>query len=275
MSPVRDANLDFSSIGRPDELNRRPGQIAAVGGFGSVLWRQQSYVEAGVVLSASLIVSAVASLRETRAAAHAALRDLHSLSEADVDLYSTSESRRNLRYQLVASHETISRLEAELTFGAEASATITPLLPSLRVEAYHRTLYEAADITRQAHLVDRMLARLRASSEAELSALQTVESGLAQLRVRRWSIAAQVLAAITIPLTLLLAYFGVSTSDVSDESSITDFGAYWVPYTITGILVLGAALLLVALWLVDRRRMRDAGPHLRAATELEQFGASR
>jgi hypothetical protein len=116
---------------RPDEMNHRPGQMAAVGGYGSVLWRLQSYVDAGVVLSASWIVSAIA--------------------------------------------------------------------------------------------------------------------GLAQLRVRRWSIAAQVLAAVTIPLTLLLAYFGVSTSDVSDETSIPDFGAYWVPYMITGILVLGSALLLVAL----------------------------
>ena len=263
-----EANPEYSSIARPDELNRRPQQSASVGSFGSVLWNQQHYVETGVVLSAALVVSAVESLRLSRAAAHQALRRLHSLSDRDVDVYSTSKARQNLRYELVDSHETISRLEAELTFGADASATITPLLPSLRVEAYHQALHQAVGVSQQTQLVDRMLARLRAGSEAELAALQSVEGGIAQLRTRRWSIAAQVLAGLTIPITLLLAYFGVSTNDVPEETSMFDVSHHWPAYLLTGLLVLGAASLLLVLWLIDRRRLHRSQRRLRAAADL-------
>ncbi|MEM8924171.1 MAG: hypothetical protein AAGD35_11780 [Actinomycetota bacterium] len=150
-----DARREFTSITQPAELNRRPGQIAAVGTYGSVLWRIQSDVEQGAVVSAALIVSAISSLQRTRALAHTTLKELHRTTTESDETYLTASRRRSLRRELVETQETLSFLEAELTFGAEASTTITPLLPSLRIESYHQALYEAAGIHQQAAGVDR------------------------------------------------------------------------------------------------------------------------
>jgi integrase len=158
-----DARQEFTSIAQPAELNRRPGQIAAVGTYGTVLWRLQSEVEQGIVISAALNVSALSSLQQTRPLAHTTLKDLHRNTAQNDEGYSTPARRRQQRHELVEIQETLSYLEAELTFGAEASATIAPLLPSLRIESYHQALYEAAGIQHQAAGVDRMLGRLRAS----------------------------------------------------------------------------------------------------------------
>jgi hypothetical protein len=248
-----DARPEFSSILQPDELNRRPGQGAYLSTFGSVVWRQQSYVEASLIISAALTVSATASLQVTRARAHDALRQLHQ-SVSDDDHYANPSRRQILRNQLVRTQEIISLLEAELTFGAEASATIKPLLPSLRTESFHRSLYTAAEISQEAARVDRMLNRLRASCEAELSALQAVEDGINQLRARRWSIGGQILAVVAVPLSLILAYFGISTADVAADSSLYDIGTYWTVYTVVLALIFTSALVIVLMHIRDYSR---------------------
>lgn len=195
-----DARREFTSITQPAELNRRPGQVAAVGTYGTVLWRLQSDVEQGIVISAALNVSALSSLQRTRALTHTTLKDLHRKAAQSDASFPTPALRRQQRHELVGIQETLSFLEAELTFGAEASATIAPLLPSLRIESYHQALYEAAGIQDQAAGVDRMLGRLRASVGDELAALENAETIVRELRVRRWSIGAQALAAVTVPL---------------------------------------------------------------------------
>ncbi|MCP4962710.1 MAG: hypothetical protein GY925_26005 [Actinomycetia bacterium] len=164
----------------------------------------------------------MSSLQRTRALAHTTLTDLHRKAAQTDESYSTPALRRQQRHELVAIQETLSFLEAELTFGAEALATNAPLLPSLRIESYHQALYEAAEIQHQAAGVDRMLGRLRASVGDELSALENAETIVGELRVRRWSAGAQALAAVTVPLSLLLALFGTSSSQVDRERSLLD-----------------------------------------------------
>ncbi len=257
-----DARSEFTSITRPPELNRRLGQIAAVGTYGTVLWRVQGDVEQGAIISAALNVSALSSLQQTRALAHTTLKGLHQRVAGDDNSYLTAGVRRQLRRELVQTQETLSFLEAELTFGAEASATIAPLLPSLRVESYHQALYDAAGIHHQATGVDRMLGRLRASVGDELAALENAETIINELRVRRWSIGAQALAAITIPLSLLLAFFGTNSADVDRNTSLFDLNHYWPIYTFVLALVAAVGLMIVILQHRDRRRMprprRDA-----------------
>ncbi|MEM7341612.1 MAG: hypothetical protein AAF467_23390 [Actinomycetota bacterium] len=254
-----DARREFTSISQPAELNRRFGQVAAVGAYGTVLWQQQADVEQGVVVSAALNVSAVSSLQQTRALAHAALSDLHRNATTSDDAYLTSARRRQLRSELVGTQETLSALEAELTFGAEASTTIRPMLPSLRIESYHGALYEAAGIRDQAIGVERMLQRLRASVGDELATLQNAEAIISELRVRRWSLGAQLLAGITVPLSLVLAYFGVATTDVDRESSLLDLDLYWPIYSAVALLIGAVGLLVMASQMWDRRRIPRSG----------------
>ena len=170
------------------------------------------------------------------------MRWLHERSPDELHYLST-KSRSDLRKVLVRTQERISDLEAELTFGADAYATLLPIIPSLRVESYHQMLYSATDLPRQVKLVDRMLERLRSSSEAQLTALSSVESTLSELRIRRWSFSAQALATIAVPLSILLAYFGINSSDVDSEISILDVGRYWMVY-LAMVLMVGATFSL-------------------------------
>lgn len=130
-----DAIEEHSSIGHPDEINRRPGQLAAVGSFGSVMWGIQDYVESSLIASAALTVAALACVRDIR---RQALAQLSGFQTGQPDLV---EARRALSW-----------MEVELTFGAEAWATVSPLLPSLRVESYHQALFAASDVEQQTRL---------------------------------------------------------------------------------------------------------------------------
>ena len=249
-----DAIQDFSAIGFPNELNRRPNRGAAVGPFVSVLWGQQEYVESATLLSSCLIVSATAAMVRTQRSTYDAMRWLHERSPDELHYLST-KSRSDLRKVLVRTQERISDLEAELTFGADAYATLLPIIPSLRVESYHQMLYSATDLPRQVKLVDRMLERLRSSSEAQLTALSSVESTLSELRIRRWSFSAQALATIAVPLSILLAYFGINSSDVDSEISILDVGRYWMVY-LAMVLMVGATFSLYSvIRLFDRKKL--------------------
>ncbi len=169
-----DAIEEHSSITHPDELNRRPSQLAAVGSFGSVIWGLQDYVENGLVLSAALTISAAATLRRTRIAALDVLHDLHRLQRQDDE--TPIDAGHDPSVQLAHLQRTIGRLQTALTFGAESTATIEPLLPSLRIESFHEALYQSTGIPLQAALVDRMLTRLNASTSAELAALNEGEA---------------------------------------------------------------------------------------------------
>lgn len=248
-----DANREFSAIGFPDELNRRPGRGAAVGPFVSVLWGQQGYIESAVTLSACVVVSATTAMMRTQRATYNAMKLLHEQGREQVQ-YISAKSRGAFRNVLVWTQESISDLEAELTFGADAYATLLPIMPSLRVESYHQMLYSAADLPRQVQLVDRMLGRLRSSTEAQLGALSSVETAISELRIRRWSFSAQALATIAVPLSILLAYFGIGSSDIDPESSIFDFERYWMVYLAMALLVAATLSSYTFMRLFDRMK---------------------
>ena len=95
-----DARREFTSITQPAELNRRHGQVAAVGTYGTVLWRIQNDVEQGIIASAALNVSAVSSLQRTRALAHTTLKDLHRQAIESDNSYLTPGLRRELRREV-------------------------------------------------------------------------------------------------------------------------------------------------------------------------------
>lgn len=138
-----DAIEEQSSIGHPAEINRRPGQLAAVGSFGSVLWAVQDYIKSSATLSAALTVAALECTRTVRLEA--------------VERY---QNRGSSPAAVGEQARSIQELEAELTFGAEAASTILPLLQSLRVDEYHKTLIDSANVIPDAALVARMLDRL-------------------------------------------------------------------------------------------------------------------
>jgi len=151
-----DAIEEQSSIRHPAELNRRPSQLAAVGRFGSVLWGLQDYLETSLVVSASLAVAATSTLRSVqRSARHHLLAARELLRAAPGQTDSDPERLRHAA----------ATLGIDLAIGAESQSTITDLLPSLRVDAFHQALFDASDLRPQIDSANKLLERLLAAVE--------------------------------------------------------------------------------------------------------------
>lgn len=135
-----------SSIIEPVEINRRPGQYAAVSRFGSVLWNVQDYIEVSAILSAILTVGALERVRSTRITA----AQLYHLS---LGLPAPFETVFFEEDPLAEIH----RLRAGLTHAVGAFAFISPLLQSLRAESFHQALREAAAVEGEVGAVSQML----------------------------------------------------------------------------------------------------------------------
>lgn len=151
-----DAIEEQSSIRHPDELNRRPNQLAAVGRFGSVLWGLQDYLEASLIVSAALGVSATSTVRAVQRQARE-----HLLTARDflTSGGGRSDDQNDLR-------RAIATLGIDLAIGAEAQANIVDVLPSLRVDAFHQALYDASDLQPQIKLARGLLDRADAAIDA-------------------------------------------------------------------------------------------------------------
>ncbi|MEM7341610.1 MAG: hypothetical protein AAF467_23380 [Actinomycetota bacterium] len=151
-----DAIEEHSSIAHPEELNRRPGQLAAVGAYGAVLWGHQDYVESALIISSALAVAATACVHDVRRKALAHLAVVDGIAHGDEQATLRAELARNL-----------TRLQVDLTFGAEAAATVRPLFRSLRPSAYHRALFDSTGVIEESRLVNRMIDRLLRVVEVE------------------------------------------------------------------------------------------------------------
>jgi hypothetical protein len=241
-----------SAIVFPDELNRRPGRGGALTPFVSTLWGQQDYIENCAIVSAVQLVSAWARVRHIRDVTYDQFARVQDFILSQPDGLTTPARRSDVRQILVSAAELISELEARLTFGVESIQSVMPLIPSLRVEAFHRSLYDALDLPCQSDIAGSMLARLTSAVQSETAALRSVEEHLVELRRRRWAISIGFLTTVAVPLTILLAFFSSGTSDVNSDSSLFDYRTYGVFYAVTfGIVALS---LLVHFGLLFRSR---------------------
>src|ERR1700729_2029990 len=79
--PALPYRREYSAICYPAELNRRPGWLAAVGPYVSVVCGHPEFINNSIFVSAVQAVAAAAQLRAIRQAAHADVRQFRS-SEA-------------------------------------------------------------------------------------------------------------------------------------------------------------------------------------------------
>src|SRR5262249_35123310 len=141
----------------------------------------------------------------------------------------------------------LGNLELELSFSVEASADLGLLIPSIRIESFHRELYAAMELPERAATVSRMLSRLDAIIRSEIAAVeireQQVKEG-AKERVkerkdeRKWlrrSIAS-VLSFAGVLLGSLQTFFGINVKLVNESGF--DWGRYLYVYVVAGILAL-------------------------------------
>ncbi len=250
-----DAVREHSDIRFPGELNRRSERGCALGPFVSVLWSQQDYIENLALLSSLMIVGASELVRGVRLDVHREMQGVERLFRAGL----TSPSHiRSIENEILRLQQAEGSFRASLTFGGEAVATLMPMVPSLRAESYHRTLFVAAGLEQQLTLAWRMLEGLSRAVAVKGAALATVRTLRADASRRRWFAAAQFLVVVAAPLSLVLAFFSVQTTQVVPESSMFDLSLYGRFYLLFGALAAGAGLLFVGWWSVDRLRLRKA-----------------
>jgi hypothetical protein len=239
---------EYSAIRYPAELNRRPGWLAGVGPYVSVICGHPDFVENSIFASAVQAVAAAAQLRAIR---HAAYQDVRLFRQLEQEDGTTRERRRDL--ERIA--DQLGDLELELSYSVEASADLGLLVPSLRVESFHNALYESMSLAGKAVTAGRMLQRLDSAISAELTAIESIERRADENRRVRYAVAVGFVSAVAIPASLILAFLGINASQVSSTRSMFSHHYLGMYLTVALVIVLGA-LLSVGLYAQQRRQAR-------------------
>ena len=239
---------EHSAICYPGELNRRPGWLAAVGPYVSVICGHPDFIENAIFLSAVQAVGAAAQLRAIRQAAYADVRQFRNLEAAG----GTTRDRRRVLERIA---DQLGDLELELSYSVEASADLGLLVPSLRVESFHQALYESMSLAGKAVTAGRMLQRLGSAIRAELTAIESIERRGDENRRVRYAVAVGFVSAVAIPASLILAFLGINASQVSTRRSMFSHQYLGMYLTVAAVIALGVVLSL-ALYVQQRRDAR-------------------
>jgi len=243
-----DYRKEYSLIRYPAELNRRPGWLAAVGPYVSVICGHSDFIENAIFLSAVQAVAAAAQLRAIRHAANADVRLFRDLEAAG----GTTRGRRRTLERIA---DQLGDLELELSYSVEAVADLGLLVPSLRVESFHDALYESMGLANKAVTAGRMLQRLGSAISAELTAIESIERRADDNRRVRYAVAVGFVSAVAIPASLILAYLGINASQVNPNRSMFSHQYLGMYLTVASVIVLGV-LLSVGLYIQQRREAR-------------------
>ncbi len=240
---------EYSAIRYPAELNRRPGWLAAVGPYVSVICGHPDFIESAVFVSAVQAVAAAAQLRAIRQAAYVDVRQFRNLEAAG----GTTQARRRT---LEGIADQLGDLELELSYSVEATADLGLLVPSLRAESFHSALYDSMGLASKAVTAGKMLQRLGAAIGAELTAIESAERRADENRRVRYAVAVGFVSAVAIPASLILAYLGINASQVNPNLSMFSHRYLGMYLIVAGVIVLGV-LLSLGLYLQQRRNARQ------------------
>jgi hypothetical protein len=155
----------------------------------------------------------------------------------------------------------------------EAPADLRVLIPSLRAVEYHREVYTALGMKDLAETVSRMLRRLEATARAELTSIESIERRADEDRRLRWAVAIGFVSAVAIPISLILAFFGINADEVNAQRSMLDPSYAWV-YAAVVVLAALATLLALTLYVVQvrqHRKLLDARPRPGTLTQLPEI----
>ena len=237
---------EYSAIRYPAELNRRPGWLAAVGPYVSVICGHPDFIENSIFVSAVQAVAAAAQLRAIRQAAHANVRQFRNFEAAD-----GSTQARRLTLERIA--DQLGDLELELSYSVEATADLGLLVPSLRAESFHNALYESMGLAAKASTAGRMLQRLAAAIAAELTAIESAERRADDNRRLRYAVAIGFVSAVAVPIGLIFAFLSTSTPQVNKAWSMFSHHYLGMYLAVVAIIVVGG-LLALGLYIQQRPR---------------------
>lgn len=217
------ARKEFSAIVYPMELNRRPGSVCALGEYVTVLSNQQQYVENSLIISAMQVIAALSELAHIRKSADIMIDNLSKETKER-----TSWRDREKRVAKFSSE--LARLNLRMAATVEAPLHLGLLIPSMRLERYHLALLEASQVSARKDNVSALLTRLNsivASKKAVVTSLARMSD---QISARAAAITVGLISVISIPPSIVLAFFGTNTVDIDREASLMEFAQYGFVY---------------------------------------------
>jgi hypothetical protein len=246
---------EVMKIASPVGLNREKGRFAAVTPFVSFVYGHADYVDYSIFLTTVQAVGTAAQFREIWYQAYQLIRTFRDEKQAK----EVGVQQRQSMEELV---DELGNLQLDLSFSVETSADLGLLIPALRIESFHRELYDVLELPARARTVSRMFERLESSIQSELTAIDIRERNEQEAKRRDWAIAAGFLSSVGVPLGFLVAFFGINASQVTNKRSMFSIHYFWV-YTVAVIIALLPIAVLLALRMAakirERRRNEDAG----------------
>jgi hypothetical protein len=239
----RGSRLD---IRRPQALNN-PGETMVAHGRGVSLiigWTEP--VENAFGIAAAGLVSAAGVVRRVR---------LQSLEALTINEASMAASASEVRSLIARLSGRLNELQLDLSFGIEAYADII-LIPELLIESYHSSLRRIAALPESLTNTSRIVDRVAAVIESRHAMLEASAQAYTEQREKILAGAIAIGSLLALPPALLLAYFGINSTNVDPHLSIFDFSHYLIVYLVVWIpfvaLVAGATFM--------RRRVKPRRP---------------
>jgi hypothetical protein len=246
---------NFQSARMPRDPNRYFGTVAVLTPGASVLGGQDEHIQRACLVAAMQVMASLASLRSVFDRAYLEIGTYRMA----LTVHGTPRLDRQQATRLA---EEVRALQLNLSYEVESQQEVRLAVPLLPVEDFHADLAVCLGISNASQTTSRMVERLTAALDAELGRLslqEAADSAVRSRRVEAWASGLTVLATVSVPIALILAFLG---SNVREVAAIGG-----VPRSIWDVrfLPLYAALILVpasaglTAWALSRRVLRDEG----------------
>lgn len=250
-------------VRRPEILNNPRQTLVAHGRGVSLIAGWAEPVENSFALAAAGILNAVAVIHRVRRQAFDALQ----LHQREQDRQESGESRQRPGHRIAEARELVTTLsnslndlELDLSFSIEAYAD-SILIPELLVESFHASLRQVSALADGLANTSQIVERVAAVIGERRASLDALAQQYTEERNKIFVAVISIGSILALPPALLLAFFGVNSSDVDGRRSILDFEHYAAAYAIAWL----PFLLLVTTAAVMRRRVRGHLPKSLAA----------
>lgn len=258
------------SIRFPAELNRNAGDLGAHGRGVFVVGGHQEHQVNALLLMACRLLFGLARLRIVRCNVEERLREVR-------DSSSGTHRRWDDEAFLRAMMSTVRQQRVSLTFGVRAW-TDGLFLPDLVLDDFRRSFSGTLRIDEMEASTSTMLETLADVAESSLQQAQLESAKRVEERQGRFQQLVGLASAVTLPLALLLSYFGVASQvQAPPEVSIFSPRQYWLPWVVTGTVMTVSYLCWRAARRNDddpaRRRGDEGGEPVRAMISAHRCGA--
>jgi hypothetical protein len=245
---------EFTVLKRPDGLNREERAYCAVSPAISFLYGHPDDVENSVFLTAVQAIGTASRFQQIWQDAYQRVRDFQVHKQA-------KETGKQQRKDLEVLADEMGNLELDLAFSVETAADLGLRIPSSRIEDFHEDLYEVMQIRTRAHSVSQMFVRLGGSIRSELTAIESRERQEEEERRLRGAVAFGALSFVIAPISFIIGFFGINTSQIHGTSSMWNWRYYHWAYIAAIVLALIPIVVFIGLYgktLLHKQRERRA-----------------